>query len=323
MKKLLSIALVLVLVLSLGATAFAANGATYDATLTSNTITITKTLTANGPEGTQFKYPGDTLQFTASAGVVTEATEGTTAPALPAIENVTVAEGATSATITVKLPAFTTVGVYTYEITETDTNVAGVTYRTDAIKLVLTVIEQDGKKVVAAVHCEAQGETKTDTFENIFDAGSLKVSKTVTGNLGDKQKDWNFKVTFTAPTGDTVNSSITCTDSEKNIAAGWTGSKEVEFVLKHNESIQFDNIPAGVTYTVAETEANADGYTTTKTGDSGTIAKKTISEAAFTNNKDVTVDTGIVLDSLPYILLVAVVLSAAAVMFVNKRRSEV
>ena len=322
MKKIFALVLALVLVFSLSVVAFAANGATYDASLTTNSITITKNLTANGPTGTTVQYPGDVLKFTAGAGVVTEATDGTTAPALPAIEDVTVTEGDTSATITVKLPTFDTVGIYTYEITETDTNVAGVTYRTDAIKLVLTVIEQEGKKVIAAVHCEAAGETKTDEFENIYNAGSLKVAKTVTGNIGDTSKDWNFTVTFTAPQGDTVNSTISYGDNKTIAPSDWAnGTATAEFVLKHNESIQFDNIPAGVTYAIEEAEANDDGYTTTPTNDSGTIAAETITNASFENKKETTPDTGITLDSLPYVLIALVALGAAVAMILNKRRN--
>lgn len=331
MKKILSIALVLVLVLSLGATAFAANGQEYDASLETNTITITKTLKATG---TGARYPGDTLTFTAGAGTVTECTEGTEAPALPAIDPVPVVEGATSAAITVKLPKFDTVGVYTYTITENDTNVAGVTYRTAAITLVLTVIEKaDGQKVIAAVHCETPvdpkttegtGSTKTDTFENTYKANALTIEKSVTGNLGDKQKEWNFTVTFTAPSGDTVKGTIGCSDETKAIAPGeegWT-TKTATFTLKDSESITFNNIPYGTKYTIAEAEANKDGYTTSGLVDTAKELKEDTTET-IVNNKDMTPDTGISLDSLPYILIVAVVLAASVVMIVNKRRSEV
>ena len=331
MKKLVSVLLVLVLVLSLGISALAVE-TQYDASKDDNVVTITKTLTANGPEGTTVQYPGDTLTFTASAGTVTNATAGTTAPALPAIPSVTVAEGDATATINVTLPVFTTVGVYTYTITENDTNVAGVTYHTDAITLVLTVIDQDGKKVVAAVHCEAAGQdgfdsttygqgTKTDVFENIYNAGSLNVSKTVAGNFGDKEKEFNFTVTFTAPSGDTVNSTITYGTNTIAPSAWSEGTASASITLKHGESVQFDNVPAGVTYKVVEAEADQDGYTTTKTGDTGTIAAKTVSEAAFTNTKETTPDTGIALDVLPYALIILAVLSAAAMMIVRKRSS--
>ncbi len=326
MKKFIAILLATLLTLGMMSAAFAANGQTYDASLETNEITITKTLTAKGPSGTTVKFPADTLKFTASAGTVTNATTGVTAPTLPAIADVAVTEGATSAAITVKLPKFDNVGVYTYEITETDTGVAGVTYRTDKIVLVLTVVEQEGKRVIAAVHCETPVDTnnangnKSDTFENVYNAGSLKLTKTVTGNFGETDKEWNFTVKFTAPTGDTVNSTISYGD--QTIAAGWTGSKEVSVKLKHNESIQFDNIPAGVTYEITEAEANKDNYTTTPTNASGTIAAETLTNASFVNNRTTTPDTGIILDSMPYILLGAAVVAAVVVMIARKRRVE-
>ena len=52
-------------------------------------------------------------------------------------------------------------------------------------------------------------------------------------------------------------------------------------------------------------------------------ALRRITRVRLSNNKEVTVDTGISLDSLPYILIVAVILAASVVMVVSKRRSEV
>ena len=56
-----------------------------------------------------------------------------------------------------------------------------------------------------------------------------------------------------------------------------------EFTLKDGESKTAKGLPAGVKYTVEEEKA--DGFTVTKTGDTGTIkANKTV-EAKFTNTK--------------------------------------
>ena len=95
--------------------------------------------------------------------------------------------------------------------------------------------------------------------------------------------------------------------------------QETTFKLKHGDTISIANIPYGVTYSVTETAV--DGYTTTKTGDTGTInaAEQT---AAFTNTKEGTIDMGVTLDSLPYILALAVVFGGAVVMFTRKRHVE-
>jgi hypothetical protein len=75
---------------------------------------------------------------------------------------------------------------------------------------------------------------------------------------------------------------------------------------------------------VDEDDYSADGYTTTgEVTEATAMASNGDVTAPIVNDKTATVDTGISLDSLPYILIVAVVLSAAVVMFINKRRSEV
>ena len=58
------------------------------------------------------------------------------------------------------------------------------------------------------------------------------------------------------------------------------------FVLKHGESKTATNLPAGITYTVSEAEADKDGYTTTCANASGSIVEDATVTAAFTNTKD-------------------------------------
>lgn len=106
--------------------------------------------------------------------------------------------------------------------------------------------------------------------------GSLTVSKTVAGNAGETDKEFHFTVTL----GDT-------TVGGEYGGMTFTGGKAT-FTLKHNESKAATDLPAGITYTVAEDDYSDDGYVTTKTGDMGTIAKDGTSTAVFTNTKDVT-----------------------------------
>lgn len=342
MKKILALALALLLVMGMtGALAVTSTNTKMedvptdkllDASATTNTVTITKQYAL---AGTNASNPSDTLKFTVTGQAVTEATQGTTCPDIT-IEDVTVAEGAASASVIVKLPRYERVGVYTYTIREQDTNVAGVTYYDKDITLVVTVVgvgsgESYALKAVPAVHCETTGD-KTDSFTNKYDAGSLSVKKIVTGNLGDHEKVFNFTVTFTATAGDKVNAPITWTDdgTAKTVAPGdWTKAEGAEsytatadITLKHDETIQFDNIPAGTQYSIVETEANQDGYTTTSTRESGAIATAATAAAEFTNHKERNVDTGVTLDSLPYILLLAAVAAGAALLMARRRRSR-
>ena len=119
-------------------------------------------------------------------------------------------------------------------------------------------------------------ETAYAAFTNYKGDGSLTVSKTVAGNAGETDKEFHFTVTL----GDT-------TVGGEYGGMTFTGGKAT-FTLKHNESKTATGLPAGITYTVAEDDYSDDGYVTTKTGDTGTIAKDGTSTAVFTNTKNVT-----------------------------------
>ena len=331
MKKILSLALVLVLVLSMSTVAFAEGEET---TLTDmSTVTLTKEYKLTNPDTTS---PAETFAFSAlTCTSVTDAAAGVTidnAP-VPTIGNVSYVAGEAGGenakkSITITLPTYTSVGIYTYTFTEIDGGTAGVTYRSDAITLVVTVIQQDGKMRVAAVHTEGDGEAKSGEFNNEYSAGSLSVKKTVTGIMGDQEKEFTVKVTFTAPEGDTVREAITYVDGTetKTIAAGegWTGSKEVEITLKHNETVTFTNIPYGVTYTVVENDYTAEadgGYDAASYNfdDNNKMIDTASENVTITNNKDGDIDTGINMDSMPYILLLAVACMGLFVFFSKKR----
>ena len=333
MKKILSLALALVLVLSMSTVAFATEGEGEETTTHTDmsTVTLTKEYKLANPGTTS---PAETFAFSAlTCTNVTDAANGVTtnnAP-VPTIANVSYTAGEAGGNnakkhITITLPTYTSVGIYTYTFTETDGGTAGVTYRSEPITLVVTVIEQHGKVRVAAVHTEGKGEAKSGEFNNVYSAGSLSVKKTVTGIMGDQQKEFNVKVTFNAPEGDTVREAITYTDGDKNetIAGGWTGSKAVEITLKHEETVTFNNIPYGVTYTVVE-----DDYTAKENGgydeasyqfdDNNKKIDSASDSVTITNNKGGHVDTGISMDSMPYILMLAVVFMGLFVFFSKKR----
>ena len=104
--------------------------------------------------------------------------------------------------------------------------------------------------------------------------GNLSVAKTVAGNNGDTSKAFNFTVTL----GDT---GINGTFGDMTFADG-----VATFVLKHGESKTAVGLPAGITYTVTEAEADKDGYTTTSVNASGSIIKDDTAAVTFTNTRN-------------------------------------
>ena len=334
MKKLATGFLAAAMMLSVSNAVFASDTISYT---DCGSVTITKVYEAENGGTTS---PAETFGFTIERTSVTDAAEGITSANMPVatIGSVSYAAGdAGSATakakdITITLPQYTSVGVYTYTIKETAGNTAGVTYYGNDILLKVTVIEQNGKVRVAAVHTESpvdiangQGK-KSDTFPNTYSAGKLNVKKTVTGNLGDQSKDFKVTVTFTAPQGKTVNEAISYIDggSPKTIpTTAWkNGVATAEIELKHDETVTFTNIPYGVTYTVVEDDYTAEGYEAAAY--SFNDANKTIDSAqdtvTITNEKNGMIDTGIYMDSLPYVLALALIFGFGAVLFIRRRR---
>ena len=105
-------------------------------------------------------------------------------------------------------------------------------------------------------------------------SGNLAVTKVVSGTAGDTSKAFNFTVTL----GD---DSINGTFGDMTFTDG-----VATFALKHGECKTASALPAGITYTVTEAEANQDGYATVATKASGSIVKDDTVTAVFTNTKD-------------------------------------
>lgn len=327
MKKLISIMLALVFVFSMATVAFAtettpsavaASGAT--SVENNGSFTFAKEYKVTGTA------PAETFKFEVTASNVTES-EATSVPSL-IISDVSF-DGTKTETknVTVTLPEYQKVGKYEYTISETASQNAGVTTQATSLTLVVYVLNGEEGTLTCQVALMANGE-KVDGFTgdlaNKYESGSLAVSKTVTGNLGDKTKDFNVTVTFTNEKGASVISYVDGVDT-KTIAFV-AGEAKAEVSLKHNETITFTNIPAGTTYTVEEDDYTGEngGYEAAKytcSDENKTINADDADTVNIENRKNNdSVDTGISLDSVPFILILAVC-AGAAILFVTKRRS--
>ena len=312
-------------------------------------VTITKKYTVTGSE--EKKAPAETFTFTVTPGAkvngaekTVEKSEATTIPTMAANSNEkTVAftalteDGTGTFTVDVANLNITKPGMYYYTVTETPSNTAGVDYAAKSMIMVITAgYADDGEdsslSYWAALHDSTNYNDKNSKFENTYTAGSLKVTKKVTGSLGDKDKKFNVDVTFTAPAGKTVKSTITYVNNgEKSIApAAWTLNTTtnqyeatVTVELAHKGFVQFNNIPKDVTYIVEEQDYSREEYTATyEDSKSGTIANDVKSTTITNKRGDDTIDTGVILDNAPYILMLAVVAGGAMTLVIKKRREE-
>lgn len=168
---------------------------------------------------------------------------------------------------------------YTYsELPKYDEN--GVLYRYK----VAETVPQDYDSAAAsgeAVAVEGDDENVyTYDFTNVK-KGALTVEKIVQGNRGETDRAFTFTVTLTgeSQTGieaNTINGKFGGMTFENGVAT---------FTLKHGQSITASGLPAGLNYTVEETDANADGYTTSNSGNTGTIPSGDTDKVYFTNTK--------------------------------------
>lgn len=120
----------------------------------------------------------------------------------------------------------------------------------------------------------------TYDFTNVK-KGALTVEKIVQGNRGETDRAFTFTVTLTGKSQTSI---------EANTINGKFGDMTFEngvatFMLKHGESITASGLPAGLTYSVEETDANADGYTTSNSGNTGTIPSGDTAQVYFTNTR--------------------------------------
>lgn len=161
-------------------------------------------------------------------------------------------------------------------------------------------------------------------------SANLTVTKTVTGKLGDTNKAFTFTITK----ADGTSANIT----DANVEISEADSAKVEwlrngkFTLKDGASIIFKNLPSGE-YKVIEEDYSGEKYDTSwQIGTDGEVYEKnstatvtigtTEQTVHFTNHRNLEPDLGVLLDTLPYIVILAVVAGGVALLMLRKHRKE-
>lgn len=148
----------------------------------------------------------------------------------------------------------------------------------------------------------------------------LTVTKTVTGNFGDKSKAFEFSMKV-----DNGDNSFGLTVNGKALTKGTQG--DYTFSLKDGENIVIEGMPVGKKIVLAET--NAEQYTVSF-NDTVETNRNYVNEKGLTADTEIAVvnyrytqpDTGVFVDSLPYILIIACVAGVAALFFIRRRKKR-
>lgn len=167
-------------------------------------------------------------------------------------------------------------------------------------------------------------------------SADLTISKTVTGMLGDQHKAFTFQIVDkdNKPVALSADNIVTSTEGlteEDKAKVGLVGDgTDGKFTLVSGASITLKNLPSGEYKVIEDTVVGYD--TSWKLGESGELHEKSVEATvavqgtaqtiAFTNHATLKPDTGVLLDTLPYIVILAVVAGGVALLMLRKRRKE-
>ena len=154
-----------------------------------------------------------------------------------------------------------------------------------------------------------------------LDVTTITVHKKVEGNFADKSANYRFVMTFIAEEGKDF-SNVRLNDSATTLGTG----KTLMFELGDNENAKISNVPIGAKINFEEQFATDNGYTVT-INDAATdkVENYVVGvEPHFevVNTKNTTPDTGVLLDSLPYILIIACVAAIGAFIVIRRRKNR-
>ena len=224
--------------------------------------------------------------------------------------------------------AFTQPGIYKYKVHETNTKTDNpdMNYAGDQYLYVYVRRNGDAMEVYAAslVDPDKTGEAaKSGEFTNVYkknggdgpEFADLTIKKTVAGDFGETNKDFEFTLNITSSDRTTYMATKTkADDTTEDVtvpAGGYT------FTLKSGETLKVENLSSSDKYTVTETAA--EGYTTEGTVTTATNMATSDVEVNVTNTRNAVTPTGIFMSYGPYIAMIA---AAAVLAFVFLRKRE-
>lgn len=357
LKRLGAIVLALAMAMSvMMVSAFATNGiwsGTNNAAITS--LTFKKTVTV---EDQNVKAPNATFEFTVtpvapdenekrnsypvSAGVAGGVSNSASVAFVPTdvMDTGTTTYTKDVSSLAFTASAFPAPGIYKYTVTEDDTTVDGITkdgttgylyvyVRNKTNEEGSIVKDADGKVVLEVYAAElvkviGTDETKFDTFTNVYDTGTLTVSKKITGNQADLSSTWDITITIQGAVGESYATS----DPNKVLTIGDNGQATITVTLGNDDTFEVYGLSQGDKYKVVEDAANTDGYTTngeikdlTALGVNQETSKANDVSVTIENHRNTTTPTGVIMNIAPYVLMVALA-GGIAFFFLRRRNAE-
>lgn len=154
-----------------------------------------------------------------------------------------------------------------------------------------------------------------------LDVTTITVHKKVEGNFADKSANYRFVMTFIAEEGKDF-SNVRLNDSATTLGTG----KTLTFELGDNGNATIANVPIGAKINFEEQFATDKGYTVTINNVATDKVENYVvgvnPHFEVVNTKNTTPDTGVSLDALPYILIIACVAAIGAFVIIRRRKDR-
>ena len=176
--------------------------------------------------------------------------------------------------------------------------------------------------------------TSSVTVLNNYEyTGELVIEKKVTGNTANLDDTFTFTVTGVPSTADHRDSTDVQYnyDAEKKIATITMPNNgkctiTLPYRTEYTVTEQTNNYQTSYTFTEEVKADNGELYKKNTESDNKTVKSGTMDSVretvVFTNNKTTTVETGVSLDTLPYVLVLALAGAGLVLMIARKRRVE-
>ena len=233
-----------------------------------------------------------------------------------------------SVSITLPDTSFTKPGVYRYEISETNSNLPGVTYDSNPTRYLDVFVVANANNVLsvdsyvlrdAATTIGIDGKYTTDPddksagYINSLTQHDFEFSKTIAGNQGDKNKRFDFTLNITgANPGTYPIIANDVTGNPTSITVGADGTATGTYSLTNGSTVKVIGLNKGAVCTVTE---DAEDYTATHSLDSGNAVSGNSSgnvtlnsdhSVAFTNTRNGIIPTGIIMTIAPFAIGICV-----------------
>ena len=324
------------------------------ATLGDNIANVNVTIKKQITKDSNVYLPDTTFEFSVAPGTAVSASDGQKEIKAGVLEGVSLTDNSITsspsendigetaitlsdtATLDVEETAFTEPGVYRYVVTEQSENpYEGIVYSNESYFFDVYV-EYVGEELTVTAYTfvtDTASTTKEGNviFTNDYTKGNenggthdITLNKVVSGNQASHTQDFAFDVTVTDAdeTGEQYYVAFTKNGEESRESVTLSSGVKTTIYLKADETATIYGLSENDTYTIAEQNYSAQGYTTQYTGDnaSGTMGRADHA-ITVTNTKNASTPTGITMTYGPYALMVALA-GGMAVLFFRRRNRE-